>query len=185
MYQPDPTDWKIIKLLNQDGRMSSAEISRRLGDVSARTVTNRIEVLTKHGIIKIRSVVNPERVGYGVLADVFIEVEVGTLRSVANHLAGLPQISYVVCATGDTDIIISVRAPSIEELYDFVKNEIFNSDITSYKEYLNSNLSNLKKQNQTFKFSTFKRLNYDLVRYLYYRNIELMIYKFSTKRISI
>jgi Lrp/AsnC family transcriptional regulator for asnA, asnC and gidA len=120
MYQPDRTDWEIIALLNQDGRMSSAEISRRLGDVSARTVTNRIDVLIEQGIINIRSIINPEMVGYCVLADVFIEVEPGILRKVADHLAELPQISYLACATGDTDIIISVRASSIEELYDFV-----------------------------------------------------------------
>lgn len=100
--------------------MSSAEISRQLGDVSARTITNRIDVLTKHGIINIRSIVNPEAVGYGVLADVFIKVEPGTLRSVAEKLAALPQISYLVCATGDTDIIISIRARSIDEFYNFV-----------------------------------------------------------------
>ena len=120
MYQPDRIDWKIIALLNQDGRMTSAEISRQLGDMSARTVTNRIDVLTEHGIINIRSIVNPDMVGYGVLADVFIEVEPGTLRDVADHLAKLPQISYLACATGDTDIICSIRAPSIEDLYNIV-----------------------------------------------------------------
>ena len=77
MNQPDQTDWKIIKLLNEDGRMSSAEIARRLVDVSARTITNRIDVLTKQRIINIRSIVNPEALGYWVLADVFVEIEPG------------------------------------------------------------------------------------------------------------
>ncbi len=120
MYQPDQIDWKIITLLNEDGRMSSAEVARQLGDVSARTVTNRIDVLIEHGIINIRSIVNPEVVGYGVLADVFIEVEPGNVRFVAEQLADLPLISYVACATGDTDIIISVRARDLKELYTFV-----------------------------------------------------------------
>ncbi len=70
MYRPDRTDWKIIALLNEDGRMSSAEIARQLGDVSARSVSNRINALTEQGVINIRSIVNPEAVGYGVLADV-------------------------------------------------------------------------------------------------------------------
>ena len=120
MYQPDKLDWKIIALLNDDGRMSSAEIARKLGDVSARTVTNRIDILAEHGIINIRSIVNPEKVGYGVLADVFIEVNPGYVRNVAETLAEFPQISYVACATGDKDILISIRARNIEELYDFV-----------------------------------------------------------------
>ena len=53
MYQPDRMDWKIIALLNENGRISSAEIARRLGDISARTVTNRIDLLTEQGIINI------------------------------------------------------------------------------------------------------------------------------------
>jgi Lrp/AsnC family transcriptional regulator for asnA, asnC and gidA len=120
MYQPDQTDWNIIALLMNDGRLSSAEISRKLDDASARAVTNRIDVLTKQGIINIRSIVNPDLVGYGILADVFIEVEPGNIRAVAEILAELPQISYLALVTGDTDIIISVRSQDINELFDFV-----------------------------------------------------------------
>ena len=120
VYKPDHTDSQIIRLLNEDGRISSAEIARRLGDVSARTVTNRIEALSREGIINIRAVVNPETVGYGVLADVFIETEPGRLLEVAERVAEFPEISYVACATGDTDVIISVRARDIKEFYNFV-----------------------------------------------------------------
>jgi Lrp/AsnC family transcriptional regulator for asnA, asnC and gidA len=124
IFQLDRTDWKIITLLNQDGRMSSAEIARKLGNVSARTVTNRIDILVEQGIINICSIVNPESLEYCILADVFIKTQPGVLRQVANMIAEMPQVSYVVCATGDTDIIISVRAKSIEELYDFVTEKI-------------------------------------------------------------
>jgi Lrp/AsnC family transcriptional regulator for asnA, asnC and gidA len=124
MDKLDRIDWEIIALLNEDGRMPSAEIARRMGNVSARTVTNRIEALTRKGIINIRAVVNPETVGYGVLADVFIEVEPGRVREVAEGVAGLSQVSYVACATGDTDISISVRARSIEELFNFVTEKL-------------------------------------------------------------
>ncbi len=120
MHEPDELDWRIIKLLMGDGRLSSADISRQLGGVSARTVTNRIEILTEKGIIHIRSIVNPESIGYCVLADVFIEVEPGQLREVADILSKYSQISYIALATGDTDIIISVRAKEIDELYEFV-----------------------------------------------------------------
>ena len=124
MYKPDSFDWKIIALLNEDGRMTSAEIARKLGNVSARTVTNRINALTEHGIINIRAVVNPESVGYGVLADVFIEVEPGRVREVAQRAAEFPQSSYVACATGESDVSISLRTRSIEELFDFVTEEL-------------------------------------------------------------
>ena len=120
MYQPDQTDWKIIALLNENGRLSSAEIARQLGNVSSRIVKNRIDTLIKNEIINIRSIVNPKMVGYDVLADVFIQVKIGTVREVTNLLAELPQVSYLACATGDTDIIISIRSSTISELYNFV-----------------------------------------------------------------
>ena len=124
MDKLDRIDWEIIALLNEDGRMPSAEIARRLGDVSARTITNRIEALTTKGIINIRAIVKPEMFGYSVLADVFIEVEPGRVREVAEGVAEFSQVSYVACATGDTDISISVRARSIEELFNFTTEKL-------------------------------------------------------------
>jgi len=120
VHKPDELDWKIIRLLMDDGRISSADIARILGDISARTVTNRIDILTREGIINIRSIVNPEKVGYYVLADVFIEVEPGSLRDVTKELQGLPQISYLALAIGEMDILVSIRARELDELYDFV-----------------------------------------------------------------
>jgi len=90
MYKPDEYDWKIIGLLNEDGRMPSAEIARILDNVSARTVTNRINALKENGIINIRAVVNPEAVGYNVMADVLVDVEPGRVREVARRAAEFP-----------------------------------------------------------------------------------------------
>jgi Lrp/AsnC family transcriptional regulator for asnA, asnC and gidA len=124
MYKPDRTDWEIIKLLNEDGRIPSAEIARRLGNVSARTVTNRIDTLTKKGVINIRAILNPEKVGYGVMADVFIDVQPGHVREVAEKVAEIPQVTYVACAAGESDVSISLRVRSIEELFDLVNEEL-------------------------------------------------------------
>ena len=104
--------------------MPSTEIARELGNVSARTVSNRINTLTENGIINVRAVVDPEKVGYGVLADVFLEVEPGRVREVAQQAAEFPQSSYVACATGESDVSISLRVRSIEELFDFVTEKL-------------------------------------------------------------
>lgn len=124
MDKPDSTDWEIIALLNEDGRMPSAEIARRLGNVSSRTVANRIHVLTENGIINVRAVVNPSRVGYRVLADVLIEADPGRVREVAERVAEFPQISYVACATGESDVSISLRVRNNEELFNFVTEKL-------------------------------------------------------------
>ena len=120
MHKPDNLDWKIIQLLMDDGRLSSADIARMLGDISSRMVTNRINILTREGVINIRSVVDPEKVGYCVLADVFIEVEPGRLQDVTEELQSYSQISYLALAIGEMDILVSIRARELDELYDFV-----------------------------------------------------------------
>jgi Lrp/AsnC family transcriptional regulator for asnA, asnC and gidA len=126
MYSPDRIDWEIITLLNEDGRLPSAEIARRLVNVSSRTVNNRIKVLSEQGIINIRAVVNPEAVGFGVLADVYLEVEPGRVREVAELVARFPQATYVACATGDSDVSLSLRVRTIEELFTFVDEKLGN-----------------------------------------------------------
>ena len=67
--------------------MPSAKVARRLGNVSSRTVNNRINGLVEEGIIDIRNVVNPEPVGYGDLADIYLEVEPGRVREIAELMA--------------------------------------------------------------------------------------------------
>lgn len=106
--------------------MSSAEIARRLGNIPPRTVSYRIESLIQSGIISIRAIVNPEAIGYNVLADVLIEVEPRSLRRVADDLASFEQISYVAYATGDRDVSIQVLARSNDDLFNFVTEQIAN-----------------------------------------------------------
>lgn len=124
MENLDHTDRAIITLLNEDGRMSSAEIARRLGNVPSRTVSYRIESLIERGIIAVRAIVNPPALGYNVLADVFLEVEPGRVRAVAEEVASFPEVSYVACATGDSDVSITVRVRNNEELFDFVTDQL-------------------------------------------------------------
>jgi Lrp/AsnC family transcriptional regulator for asnA, asnC and gidA len=113
MHTLDEIDREIIRLLNEDGRMSSAEIARRLGGVPPRTISHRVEGLIARDIINVRAIVKPVALGYHVLADAFIEVEPGCVRKVAETVARFPQVSYVACA---------VR--SNEELFDFVTEQL-------------------------------------------------------------
>ncbi len=46
------------------------------------------------------------------------------MREVAEVVAAFPQISYVACATGESDVSISVRLRSIEELFKFVDEKL-------------------------------------------------------------
>ncbi|HQX63105.1 MAG TPA: AsnC family transcriptional regulator, partial [Thermomicrobiales bacterium] len=78
----DILDRAIIKRLQDDGRMSSAEIARQLG-VAERTVRARIDRLVSDKVIRLVASIVPSTVGYAVTADVFLEVEAGRIQSVA------------------------------------------------------------------------------------------------------
>lgn len=120
MRKVDQTDRSIVHLLIEDGRMPSAEIARRLGNVSERVVSYRIGRLLKDGVVRVCAVVNPKAVGFPVTADILIEVEPGRVLEVARRMAELECVSYVACSTGDRDLSIQVVARDNEELYRLV-----------------------------------------------------------------
>ncbi len=124
MVRPiDELDRQIIRLLQEDSRMPSADIARRLG-VAERTVRARINRLVQDGVIKLVAIVNPSALGYDVTADIFLEVEPGRLEEVAQQLVEMEEVAYVGLTTGDRDISIQVFVPSVDALYRFITEKL-------------------------------------------------------------
>ncbi|MCX2728045.1 Lrp/AsnC family transcriptional regulator [Thermomicrobium sp. 4228-Ro] len=124
MVRPiDELDRQIIHLLQEDSRMPSAEIARRLG-VAERTVRARINRLVQDGVIKLVAIVNPSALGHDVTADIFLEVEPGRLEEVAHKLVEMEEVAYVGLTTGDRDISIQVFVPSVDALYRFITEKL-------------------------------------------------------------
>jgi Lrp/AsnC family transcriptional regulator for asnA, asnC and gidA len=124
MYQLDEKDRDIVNLLMEDGRMHSAEIARRIGNISERAVRYRLDRLIEEGVIQVSAIVNPKQLGYTVVADVFIEVEPGAVQEVAQKLAGFECVSYVACSIGQRDISVQVLSQSNAEVFNFVSEVI-------------------------------------------------------------
>ncbi len=120
----DETDAAIIDLLQEDGRMSAVDIAASLEGVTPRVVRHRIKKLVRQGIISVTAVVQPKALGYGIMADVLIETDVGPIPDIARRLAELDHVTYTSCATGESDISIQVVAKSVEELYHMVQGQI-------------------------------------------------------------
>jgi len=121
MVKIDNIDRAIVDLLMEDGRMPAAVIARRLGqEVSERAVRYRIDRLVKAGLITLSAIPNPRSLGFEVVADVFIEVEPGQIRKVAQMLAQQERVTYVACSIGERDVSIQVVAHDLAEFYSFV-----------------------------------------------------------------
>ncbi len=116
----DQLDKEILDLLTKDGRMSCAEIAREIGTVSERSVRYRLEKLLADNVIRINATPVPQALGYSIVADVFIEVEVGQVLEIAQKIASYENVSYVACSTGESDISIQIITQNNRELYEFV-----------------------------------------------------------------
>ena len=120
MYKIDKTDLAIINLLMEDGRMASAEIARRVGNLSERVARYRIERLIREGVIKVSAITSPKAVGFTIVADVLLEVESDSILEVAHKVSELDCVSYVACAIGETDVSIQIVARDTAEVYRLV-----------------------------------------------------------------
>lgn len=120
MYEFDKTDIKIVNLLLEDGRMSASEISRRMTDISERSIRYRIDRMIDAGVIQISAVVSPEALGLTVKADVWLEVESDLILEVAKKLAAFENVTYVACGIGQNDISLQLVAKDTAEIYYFV-----------------------------------------------------------------
>lgn len=120
MYEIDEIDLLIINLLMENGRVPASEIARRINGISERAVRYRIDRMVDAGVIQISAIVNPKSLGYGVVADVWLEVESDSILEVARKMADFEPVSYVACAIGETDVSIQVVGRDTAEVYRFV-----------------------------------------------------------------
>jgi DNA-binding Lrp family transcriptional regulator len=111
----DKDDWRIIRLLNVDGRRSSASIARELA-LPPRTVRNRIERLVDSGAVQPTAIVDHEYFGYKVVVDVLCEAEGSKLEEIGSSLAQWSATRYVAYRIGESDISIQMLLHSPAEL---------------------------------------------------------------------
>ncbi len=117
----DESDKKILKLLNEDARLSYRKISQKTG-LSVGTVISRIREMEKKGIIRgYGAVLDPEKVGYDIAAIIEITIAKGKLLEVEKNIAGKKNVYGVYDVTGDTDAIVIARFKTRGELSKFVK----------------------------------------------------------------
>jgi Lrp/AsnC family transcriptional regulator for asnA, asnC and gidA len=120
----DEIDRAILKCLQEDARMHASEIARRLGNMTARAVRNRLDRLVSSRYIAINACAVPERLGLPISADIAMDVEPGMIEAVANHLAALEETNYVAMTTGDTDISVSVVAATMADLQNIINTKL-------------------------------------------------------------
>jgi DNA-binding Lrp family transcriptional regulator len=109
----DELDRRLISLLRADGRMPAAALAKAL-KVSRGTVQNRIDRLTKDGVILGFTVrVLPEAEPGQVRAVMSIEIEGRRSPSVLQALRGVPEVEAVHATNGRWDLVAELCAADL------------------------------------------------------------------------
>ncbi|MBS1881440.1 MAG: Lrp/AsnC family transcriptional regulator [Actinobacteria bacterium] len=112
----DDIDRGLIRALSADGRAPFRDLSAKLG-VSATQVRARLRRLTSSGAVRVMAIAKPRSLGFETLAWVGIRLAPGvTVDEVANRLAGLRAVAYLIVTVGTFDILAEVVCVDLADL---------------------------------------------------------------------
>jgi Lrp/AsnC family transcriptional regulator for asnA, asnC and gidA len=114
----DELSKQIIEQLQQDGRRSYAAIGKAVG-LSEAAVRQRVQRLIDVGAMQIVAVTDPMTLGFPRQTMVGVRCG-GDLERVADHLAGMEEIDYVVITAGSFDILIEVVCENDDQLLEIL-----------------------------------------------------------------
>ena len=117
----DGTDFKILRILLSDARLSSRQIAKKTG-VSVGTVLSRMKKMEQAGTIKEYSaIVDHEKLGYELTVVVEMTVSKGQLSEIVKDIVKVPNVCSVYRVTGLSDAMVIAKFRKREELNDFTK----------------------------------------------------------------
>lgn len=112
----DETNIRLLQHLQQDARISVAELARRLRRSEA-TIRERIQFLETHGVVRgYRADVDFEKLGIGATAIVRGAIDLREVPKLAKALAVIPNVIGADVVSGDRPIRVRVMARTIREL---------------------------------------------------------------------
>ena len=115
----DAIDWKILKELQDDGRMTNVELARRVG-ISAPPCLRRTRSLEQAGYIKgYRALLDEKLLGYEVT--VFAMVHLSSqadpdLKAFEDFVRAQPLVRECWMLSGEIDFILKCVAPDLKTL---------------------------------------------------------------------
>lgn len=118
----DETSRAIIEILQRDGRRAYATIGKEVG-LSEAAVRQRVARLLEQGVMQIVAVTDPLQLGFARQAMIGIHIE-GPLDPVADALAAMDEIDYVVMTAGGFDVLCEVVCESDTHLLELLSNRI-------------------------------------------------------------
>ncbi|HKX67722.1 MAG TPA: Lrp/AsnC family transcriptional regulator [Intrasporangium sp.] len=119
----DATDRALVQALLEDGRLSNAELARRVG-LPESTCSGRVRALRESGVIRgIHADVNHAALGRPMEAIIALRFAGHTrtsMDSFRERIAAVPGVIAAFHVAGADDFLVHVTAPSSDDLRDLV-----------------------------------------------------------------
>jgi len=135
-HEVDAIDRRIIAELGRDARLSVRALAERV-HISRTAVNTRLNTLIEHGVITgFTATVDRQALGLGVSAIVIVKVD-ADWPTVSAALAALPFVEKAQALSGDIDILLTVSAPTQEQLSDTILRRIHSMPgVSSTRSYI-------------------------------------------------
>ncbi len=115
----DALDRKIIAVLQENARLSNAEVAALVGS-SEPTVRRRVDRLLEDQTIKIVAVAPPFALGYDVVAVLGLQIDHSRLDEIQDALRAMPEIRFAGITLGSYDVVTEVWFQSNAALLAFL-----------------------------------------------------------------
>jgi Lrp/AsnC family leucine-responsive transcriptional regulator len=128
----DDKDIAILLLIQENSKLTANQIAKKT-NTPITTVFAKIKRMEEIGVIKqYRAILAPEKLNLGTAAFILAAVSYGnkpdgttiTQRDVAEEIARLPDVQEVHIITGDWDLLVKVRAESVDAIGKFVVDKL-------------------------------------------------------------
>ena len=119
----DAIDWKILKEMQDDGRITNVELARRVG-ISAPPCLRRVRALEQVGYIKgYRSLLDEKLLGYEVTVFAMVHLTSqaeADLKAFEDFVRKEPLVRECWMLSGEIDFILKCVAPDLKTFQAFV-----------------------------------------------------------------
>lgn len=116
----DNLNWKILKCLQQNARMSNAEIGRRVG-ITSPAVSERIKKMEDADIIQgYTTFVSPFEAGYQLKALITLRAFMGMLKPFLEKVKTYDEVVNCYRITGNENIVMEVVLKNQKHLETFI-----------------------------------------------------------------
>lgn len=124
---PDKKDRQILRLLEQDARISNAELAQKV-NLSPTPCLRRLRKLESSGLIRdYRAVLDEKALGLSTSALVFVNLEKNTKANAEwfeSELRLLPEVLECFVVAGSHDYVLRVVTRDLESYERFIKEQL-------------------------------------------------------------